>query len=114
MPPIDADQFENEMNTAKTADVQANAALKAKREEGRSLSRQVIFALLRTLVRDDTLTNSIRLVKKRRSRRWVFEVSFPESQLINLPEVNQALDKVRKIWGATGLNDQPPVSEDSE
>lgn len=114
MPPVDADQFESEINAAKTADVQAQEALKAKREEGRSLSQQVLTTLLRNLFQDNGLKKSVRLVKRRKTRQWVFEIAFPESQLMNLQPVSNAMAKVRKIWDATGLKEQPPVSEDKE
>lgn len=107
-----ADNFESQVGNLRNNKTSAEDALNNRISQGPGLMQTVIFALVRGLVQDDALTPKFSLVKDRARNQWNFEITFPEGQMINRPDVQEALTDIERIHTAGGYPEsENPVME---
>lgn len=106
----DADKFLQKVQRLKGSERQLENEMKSAEQEAHALMNQTLFALMKELVKDDSLSAKIKLEKNKKRHEWVFNIVFREGDMINRPDAKEALTNVREIAKATGL-ESPIVNE---
>jgi len=104
------EEFRGELKVLKEKAERAIGKVEAKSQDGMSLIAHAMTKLMRALAKDDSLSSSVRLVKRPSKSQWVFEISYDMSEVMNRQDVQEVLKDVEKM--SELLEVVPPISSE--
>lgn len=103
--------LKQEMDTLRDGKRAISDTLSEKVAEAQSLIRESIMDLIGLLVSQAPPSLNVRLRKLGKSKKWVFEISFSESDLTSRPDVTRAISDVGEYASAAEI--KSPIEEEN-
>lgn len=102
---MSVDQLKADIQTIRTNKDQLDLDLTAKISEAKILIASIASGLLSAIRDDRSVTaTGIKITRKRRERRVIFEITFTEGDLVNRRDFSESVQKMNDLTELAGIN----------